>query len=106
MSEMVERVAEALWDLHQAKDYTIWSHNEMMYGRKWAGRRVPWSYVTSPSVISSVAEEYRVQARAAIAAMREPAEAMAKEGHWSAGSQDADETWRDMIDAALDENPD
>jgi hypothetical protein len=54
-----------------------------------------------------IAEIGRDTARAAIEAMREPTEAMAEAGckdqPWGYGINDAMQTWRSMIDAALSE---
>lgn len=71
MSEMVERVAEALWDLYQSQSYTRHALNELIFGGQWYGKVVPWSHLLSKDVVPSAAEEYRDKARAAIAAMRE-----------------------------------
>lgn len=86
MSEMIERVARAIW----ASEYTS-----------------PW-----PDGDGYPDDEYRLvarkQARAAIEAMREPTDAMkAVDGiHWGYGCHvcgGLTEGWQAMIDAALSE---
>ncbi len=87
MNEMVERVAEAMW-LEDTQD-------------------VKWEFAQR-----NYAPGYRVRARAAIAAMREPTEAMVRAGDLAQteargpklGAQVAMASsvpWRAMIDAAL-----
>lgn len=47
--------------------------------------------------------KHQTLARAAIAAMREPSEAMVREGFCTSPDDDAVVVWRTMIDAALKE---
>lgn len=49
--------------------------------------------------------EAKLIARAAIEAMREPTDAMVENAWASAMAEDARQTWKDMIDAALPEPP-
>lgn len=105
-SEMIERVAKALWDLHQSGTYILFASNEMMFGREWYGKVVPWSYVTGPDVVPSCAEQYRDQARAAIEALKEPTEEMKEAGAVACAktisrTKSANVCYRAMIDAAL-----
>lgn len=85
MSEMIERVAQALWDLDQSKEVArpvlFANMNATLYGAEWAGKPVPWDHVTGPGVVPSVAEEWRRAARAAIEAMREPTTEMGGAGY-------------------------
>lgn len=85
MSEMIERVAKAIWDNSEK-----WVMN---LGKQWED--VP-DYDLQKKAI-------RVQARAAIEAMREPTAEMVDEGYCEAGGTDVqtDEVWRHMINAAL-----
>lgn len=116
MSEMVERVAQALWDLDQkerkARTSIFIDTNATFFGKEWGGKAVPWSHITGPDVMPSVAEEWRIKARAAIAAMREPTEAMiaaharrSRESIQGLSHLDAEavQACRAMIDAALGE---
>lgn len=73
MSEMIERVARAL-----AKQD---AYPDLPNEPAWPG--------------------WREVARAAIAAMREPTEAMRIKGRYANEMSDATATWRAMIDAAL-----
>lgn len=90
MSEMskVEEVARAIYE---TEPYQISMQSEM-----------PWA-----DVHESQKEGFRVKARAAIAAMREPSEAMLfAYGTTSMGPDDdalAKSVWHPMIDAALKE---
>ena len=78
MSEMVERVAMALCD------------------ERWRG---DW-----PKLNEGEREDWRGAARAAIAAMREPIEAMINSAHDRiAGEGEIADVWRAMIDEALRE---
>jgi len=70
MSEMIERVAKAIYEAMDLSD----------------------------GLDGTAAKTY---ARAAIEAMREPTEAMLNASYLT--SWDADEVWKDMIDAALQE---
>lgn len=96
MSEMIERVAKALYDMEPIED---------------SGESIDGFQVTPAGALTweavkecheEVAEHYREQAQAAIAAMREPTEAM-----MDAGDIFADNTvrqcWQAMIDEALGE---
>jgi len=74
---MVERVAKALWE-----QYSVSIH--------------PWSEAKPYE-----REKLHADARAAIAAMREPTAAMLESAWASALAEDADCVWRDMIDEAL-----
>lgn len=99
MNEMVERVAKAMYG--GDADVFLTGHN-------------PWD--TCAAVIQ---EAYRREARAAIAAMREPTEAMLKRGAGTRatmqflnqgisgpiGEWPAMDAWTRMIDAALAELP-
>jgi hypothetical protein len=94
MNEMVERVARKLSESTPVSDY----------------EDVPPAEVFSRPRYLFLAEHYRALARAAIAAMREPTEAMVVAGNYSDLSglgyvpdpyKEADVMWRDMIDAAL-----
>lgn len=66
--EMVEAGAKALWDNYQSHSYTQWSSNDLMYGKEWRGKIVPWEYVTGPEIVESVAKDYRNQAKACLQA--------------------------------------
>jgi hypothetical protein len=97
MNEMIERVARALFDASQ-KNLVVSRTNELLYGKS----DVTWEYINSEHVVSSIAEDYRTRARAAIEAMREPTEAMLKSGDSSrAAAFGCVSTWQEMIDAAL-----
>ena len=102
---MVERVAEALW---QAR------HARMFPAHKRGEKYTSWAEMVSVSPESPLVEAYRFFARAAIAAMREPTEAMMDLGatvrgnHQPFGSPhdwnndtNCAGIWRAMIDRAL-----
>lgn len=113
MTEMVERVAKALWDLYQSHPYTRFGSNDLAFGQEWKGKIVPWEYLLTDQVVSSCAEEYRVKARTAITAMREPTEEMADAADdtdalcWSLEPGEGLDAvrwsvaWKAMIDEAL-----
>lgn len=84
-SEMVERVARALYD-----------HAAM--ARNWKDRH-PW--VEENEDGERVKRAWRVKARAAIEAMREPTAAMADEGDHHCSASDVRHVWRAMIDQTL-----
>lgn len=102
MSEMIERAAKALFNGAQKKR-TASQTNELLYGRS----DVTWEFINSEDVVPSIADDYRSQARAAIAAMREPTEEMkscSEEVHWGYSCHvcgGLKEGWYAMIDAAL-----
>jgi hypothetical protein len=84
MSEMVERVARAIYDAGQMRFHTE-----------------PWD-----TRIAETQENYRALARAAITALREPIEAMMSSIDWSEyehefGPAEARLIWETFIDAAL-----
>jgi hypothetical protein len=109
VSEMIERVARALFDASQLRLSSTLT-NEVLYGRS----DVTWELLNSSEVIPGIIESYRKQARAAIEAMREPSVEMCSAGedsgflHWSPeegeGLDEVDmaAAYRAMIDAALD----
>jgi hypothetical protein len=78
MSEMVDRVAEALW-VANSKD---------RFG-KWGGLEGQWK------------DKWRADARAAIEAMREPTYDMRFGDDVKEWPEDAAACWKAMIDAAL-----
>jgi hypothetical protein len=82
MSEMVERVARAIFP--EAEDYT-WDD---------------FANAPNGSAERITASVYRMRARAAIEAMREPTEAMVHAGMSEEGT-DLPSEYRAMIDAAL-----
>lgn len=87
MSEMVERVAKALWT--QAGYFGDWDSTDWIKG--------PSPYFR---------EQFRAQARAAIEAMREPTHVMLSRGNTAAqdyglGRSPELGVWRAMIDEAL-----
>jgi hypothetical protein len=101
MSEMVERVARALFDASQLR-LSATLTNEVLYGRS----DVTWEMLNSAEVIPEIVESYRKQARAAIEAMREPTESMIESGVPEINSAllTADsvmEVWRAMSDQAM-----
>lgn len=87
MSTMIERVARALMEAREGCRVTDW-------------REAEWN----PAVAQALSE-----ARAAIAAMREPTKEMVEAGDDTAGTMaithdySALGTWEDMIDTALQE---
>jgi hypothetical protein len=83
MSEMVERVARAM-----AADYNI--RHDCQHG------------FDDVFFLDAVRDEWRAAARAAISAMREPTEAMVRAANRNNHPRD-EETWRTMVDAALEE---
>lgn len=101
-NEMIERVAKAIWDLEQKEISRYgFSSNLIMFGIKGP---VSWEYINDyEKVIPSISESFRMKARAAIEAMREPTEAMleATDPIDRNERQYALETWQFMIDEAL-----
>lgn len=83
MSEMVERVARAIYFRGDDQGDTAWHHCQLWH--------------------RDVARE---QARAAIEAMREPTEAMVKAAYGRERTGTERGNWRAMIDAALKEKQD
>ena len=95
MGEMVERVAEAIWEARVADSSPI------------SGCPSPTAWASLPSIIKDVLTS---QARAAIAAMREPTEAMVQIGYAASNAHDhmpddIRSAWSAMIDAALADGP-
>lgn len=80
MSEIIERAARAMHD-----------YNCLAVPSLGAWDTLPEDY----------REQYLGRARAAIAAMREPTEAMADAGRWDAEDDGPFPCWRAMIDEAL-----
>lgn len=96
MSEMVERVARAL----AAAEFYQFPETDKFIEANW--------HQFAPEL----AERYRIRARAAIAAMREPTEVMVEAGYQPSGfepsdvgvsHEDASDLYQAMIDAALAE---
>lgn len=82
---MVERVAEAIWSFHGNAPAMGWAHAK-----------------SSAEVSHWIEQTYRM-ARAAIAAMREPTDAMITAGNGGMKMVATDRIWQRMIDRALDE---
>lgn len=81
MSEMIERVAKAIYDSHEFKKG--WEHPDTK--RLWH-------------------EFMRAEARAAIEAMREPTDEMLEASHYGEAPREPNshyEVWKYMIDTAL-----
>lgn len=107
MPEMVERVARAIWDARRAGSLNP------------AGKHLTWDEITEPEKhgvnpfgLAPLALAVRNEARSAIAAMRDPTEAMVKAGNAitvygddMAGELgyvgDSGEVYQAMIDEAL-----
>jgi hypothetical protein len=86
VSEMIERVAKAMWDARRAN-----ANNNGVELEFWGDGSIPKA--------NGIMDE----ARAAIEAMREPTGAMVIAGRYPAGGgPEAEATWEAMIDAALD----
>lgn len=83
--EMIERVAKGMFECRPAY--------------KSASGKVRWTWDTLGEEQSKA--QWRKLAVAAIAAMREPTEAMVEAGRDSAQDENARNTWRDMIDEAI-----
>lgn len=83
MNEMIERVARAICTAREQNGGPPWEYWEYQPGGK------------------HVLNAFRDDARAAIAAMREPTTKMVEDAYYSALAEDAKGVWRDMIDAAL-----
>lgn len=87
MSEMIERVAEAMWTARQE------AHGHYPDDGPWA------------SQVEMVKDWVRAEVRAAIEAMREPTKAMELAGDlkltWAEVTYGPDEIWRAMVDEAL-----
>ena len=108
MSEMIERVAKALWDKDQQNLIDNRSiTNQILFGKK-HGEKVSWEEVTGNHVVNYFVLEYRAKAKVAIEAMRKPTEAMIDKGGFTYSTGDgmilddaAKECWQTMIDEAL-----
>jgi hypothetical protein len=83
MSEMVERVARALYE-RQAK-LNHYDHS--------------WEVIAG--MAKGIADEFRADARTAIEAMREPTPSMRNAIMGNTTEFDVDAVWNDVIDAAL-----
>ncbi len=107
VSDMIERVARALWDDWQANGKT----------KSDAADGLSWDQIVAGAAdrpkIQDIVDDARSQARAAIAAMREPSENQKNAGiglcgeYIGAGAQPSSiavETYRHMINAALSES--
>lgn len=99
MSEMVERVARAIYDAENGID------GDQIADMLYDDIRIIGSVDECRAMTLAVC---RMAARAAIAAMREPTEVMVRDGraeikpdHLPADDGDAVGCWRAMIDAAL-----
>lgn len=101
MSEMIERMAKALFEAHQKLSPTTDIMNRLLYGQP----IVTWEYVNDQTrVIPSIADEYRNKAKSLLAVMREPTKEMVKaidEGSYSYGDDSWKWLWHTMIDAAM-----
>lgn len=64
----VEKVAQALWDHHQGT-YGGQMNNDLIFGKEWRDKIVPWSHVIRPGDAMCIADKFRSMARAAIGAM-------------------------------------
>jgi hypothetical protein len=84
MSEMIEQVAKAMWDVRRAH-----ANKDGIFLEFWGDGTVPKA--------NGIMEE----ARAAINAMREPTEVMQKAAREQTGQQSYADVWRAMIDEAL-----
>jgi hypothetical protein len=86
MSEMIERVAKAIWDQERKQPD--------------CGHRPDWEVLNV-----TAADAYRAKAKAAIEAMREPTDQMIDDGYEAGGytpdPSDVPAAFRAMIDAAL-----
>lgn len=70
MSEMVDKVAKALWENDQANEYLWGFSNPILYGDEWNGKPVPWDWLlNNPNLVPSCVGDVRKKARAAIKAM-------------------------------------
>lgn len=105
MSEMIERVAKALFDAEQADRFQHVA-NYMIFGREGP---ITWEYVTGPEVRGIVADTFRAKARLAIEAMREPNKGIrgcmkrlsADDRGNYVGNDIADFYWEELINEAL-----
>jgi hypothetical protein len=98
IDEMVERVARALY-----------THTPMRDDSRGLARDLCWEEAKNLGVLAA----YRISARAAIAAMREPSKAMVRKAEFTSdmnmmdcptiGWECATKLWQAMIDAALKE---
>jgi len=102
MKEMIERVAKALFEYDQNREF---NNNLLLYRTK---DKVTWEFVNSPEVIAFIGDDYRHKARAAIEAMREPTQEMTNVGirigvdcGMGLNYNHYDEVYRAMIDKAL-----
>lgn len=75
---MIEAAAKALFEKFQDRqEMTGFYTNGLLFGK---AERVTWEFVTSPQIVSIIADQYRDEARAAIHSLREPTEDMAQAG--------------------------
>ena len=108
MGEMVERVAKALYEISPYEDA-----GEAIDGfQVTPGGPVKWESLVE--CYGDAADEWREQARAAIAAMREPTGLAIRDGmiaietrrpECGSSREQAAACWRAMIDAALADGP-
>lgn len=103
MTEMIERMAKALFEADQKLSPNTDIMNRLLYGKP----VVTWEYVNDQTrVISSIADEYRNKAKSLLAVMREPTKTMIKavdEGCHGYGDDSWEWAWQIMIDAAIKE---
>lgn len=98
---MIERVAKALWDEEQSKECVKWGFsNELIFGKNFVGKSVPWEFINSEKYVFSIAQEWRNKSIAAIKAMREPTAVIEKVDTWSV-HYDSGELWSKFIDFIL-----
>ena len=71
---MLEKVAKALFECHYKEPYARYSSGVFLFGTE----NPTWEMATGPNVVPELAESWRVQARAAINAMREPSDLPAR----------------------------
>lgn len=103
MSEMIERMAKALFEADQKLSPNTDIMNRLLYGKP----AVTWEYINDHTcVIPSIANEYRSKAKSLLAVIREPTKAMIKavdEGCYGYGDDSWEWAWQTMIDAAIKE---
>lgn len=101
MSEMIERMAKALFEADQKLSPTTDIMNRLLYGQP----IVTWEYVNDQTrVIPSIADEYRNKAKSLLAVMRGPNAGMLIDGSNKLSSKniaEAERCWFAMIDAAM-----
>ena len=73
---MVDRCAKALWDDDQKFKSKFGFSNEILFGKEFKGKAVPWEYLLGKDVIGVIAQEWRDKAMIVIKAMREPTDKM------------------------------